>query len=315
MSSSSDADAIIAVANAQRQTTPDQQAGDDSVDSDLWPEIRRIIETRMSSQPRDLQREIGPSELGTSCVHCLAAKLAGWPERRRPAWLPFIGTCVHARFEQWFQESEETVFTGPAPEDERRRFVPEMRVTVGHLQGLHAGYDVKGSIDLYDRKTGSTIDWKIVGNTTLTKVKAHGPSQQYRVQASLYGIGLKNRGESVRYSRIYFLPKTKTSLADALPWQTQFDPKPGRWALARAQLLVNLMDCIEQAEGAEVRDAWIHSLPAAGPDGCFQCRSAVWPDQGMPEGFDDKEWTPIPDKWARLASVIEPEYQENQPKQ
>ena len=269
----------------------------------------------MSSQPRDLQREIGPSELGTSCVHCLAAKLAGWPERRRPAWLPFIGTCVHARFEQWFKESEETVFTGPAPEDERRRFVPEMRVTVGHLQALHAGYDVKGSIDLYDRKTGSTIDWKIVGNTTLTKVKAHGPSQQYRVQASLYGIGLENRGEAVRYSRIYFLPKTKTSLADTLPWQTQFDPKPGRWALARAQLLVNLMDCIEQAEGAEVRDAWIHNLPAAGPDGCFQCRSAVWPDQGMPEGFDDKEWPAIPDKWARLASVIEPEYQENQPKQ
>ena len=188
------ADDILAVANAQRQTTQEPQTSDTDRDSDLWPEIRRIIETRMSSQPRDLQREIGPSELGTSCVHCLAAKLAGWPERRRPAWLPFIGTCVHARFEQWFGEAEETVFTGPAPEDERRRFVPEMRVTVGHLQGLHAGYDVKGSIDLYDRKTGSTIDWKIVGNTTLTKVKAHGPSQQYRVQASLYGIGLKNRG-------------------------------------------------------------------------------------------------------------------------
>ncbi len=354
------ADDILAVANAQQQ--PALQTDDTDMDSDLWPEIRRIIETRMSSQPRDLQREIGPSELGTSCVHCLAAKLAGWPERRQPAWLPFIGTCVHARFEQWFKDVEELV---EVPDMDglalQRRFTPEMRVTVGHLQGLHAGYDVQGSIDLYDRKTGSTIDWKIVGNTTLTKVKAHGPSQQYRVQASLYGIGLgsidlydrktgstidwkivgnttltkvkahgpsqqyrvqaslygiglENRGEAVRYSRIYFLPKTKTSLADALPWQTQFDPKPGRWALARAQLLVNLMDCIEQAEGIDVRDSWIHSLPAAGPDGCFQCRSAVWPDQGMPEGFDDKEWTPIPDKWARLASVIEPEYQENQPK-
>ena len=307
------ADDILAVANAQQQ--PALQTDDTDMDADLWPEIRRIIETRMSSQPRDLQREIGPSELGTSCVHCLAAKLAGWPERRQPAWLPFIGTCVHARFEQWFKDVEELV---EVPDMDglalRRRFTPEMRVTVGHLQGLHAGYDVQGSIDLYDRKTGSTIDWKIVGNTTLTKVKAHGPSQQYRVQASLYGIGLENRGEAVRYSRIYFLPKTKTSLADALPWQTQFDPKPGRWALARAQLIVNLMDCIEQAEGIDVRDSWIHSLPAAGPDGCFQCRSAVWPDQGMPEGFDDKEWTPIPDKWARLASVIEPEYQENQPK-
>lgn len=308
MSSSSDADAIIAVANAQRQTTPTPQAGDDSVDSDLWPEIRRIIETRMSSQPRDLQREIGPSELGTSCVHCLAAKLAGWPERRRPAWLPFIGTCVHARFEQWFQESEETVFTGPAPEDERRRFVPEMRVTVGHLQGLHAGYDVKGSIDLYDRKTGSTIDWKIVGNTTLTKVKAHGPSQQYRVQASLYGIGLENAGESVRFSRIYFLPRNKASLNDALPVAASFDPKPGLWALARAQLLVNLMDCIEQAEGPEVRDSWIKQLPAAGSDGCFQCKGRVWPDMGQLPEFDERPWPDVPDRWLRLIPLIDPEY-------
>lgn len=308
MSSSSDADAIIAVANAQRQTTQEPQTSDTDRDSDLWPEIRRIIETRMSSQPRDLQREIGPSELGTSCVHCLAAKLAGWPERRRPAWLPFIGTCVHARFEQWFQESEETVFTGPAPEDERRRFTPEMRVTVGHLQGLHAGYDVKGSIDLYDRKTGSTIDWKIVGNATLTKVKAHGPSQQYRVQASLYGIGLKNRGEAVRASRIYFLPRNKAGLNDALPWQAGFDPKPGLWALARAQLLVNLMDCIEQAEGVDVRDSWIKQLPAAGSDGCFQCKGRVWPDMGQLPEFDERPWPDVPDKWLRLIPLIDPEY-------
>lgn len=302
------ADDILAVANAQQHPTPDPQKDDDSVDTDLWPEIRRIIETRMSSQPRDLQREIGPSELGTTCVHCLAAKLAGWPERRRPAWLPFIGTCVHARFEQWFGESEETVFTGPAPEDERRRFVPEMRVTVGRLQGLHAGYDVKGSIDLYDRKTGSTIDWKIVGNTTLTKVKAHGPSQQYRVQASLYGIGLENRGEPVRYSRIYFLPRNKAGLNDALPWQAGFDPKPGLWALARAQLLVNLMDCIEQAEGVDVRDSWIKQLPAAGADGCFQCKGRVWPDMGQLPEFDERPWPDVPDRWLRLIPLIDPEY-------
>ena len=302
------ADDILAVANAQQQPTPEPQTSDTDRDSDLWPEIRRIIETRMSSQPRDLQREIGPSELGTSCVHCLAAKLAGWPERRRPAWLPFIGTCVHARFEQWFQESEETVFTGPAPEDERRRFVPEMRVTVGHLQGLHAGYDVKGRIDLYDRKTGSTIDWKIVGNTTLTKVKAHGPSQQYRVQASLYGIGLRNRGESVRASRIYFLPRNKAGLNDALPWQAGFDPKPGLWALARAQLLATLMDCSEQAEGVDVRDSWIKQLPSAGSDGCFQCKGRVWPDMGQLPEFDERPWPDVPDRWLRLIPLIDPEY-------
>ena len=39
----------------------------------LWPEIRQLIEADIANAPRELQREIGPSELGTDCVHCLAA--------------------------------------------------------------------------------------------------------------------------------------------------------------------------------------------------------------------------------------------------
>ena len=189
------------------------------------------------------------------------------------------------------------------------RWRSEYRVTVGRLQGLHGGYDVTGSIDLWDRKTHSTIDWKIVGNTTVTKVKAHGPSQQYRVQASLYGMGLQNEGERVERNCIYFLPRNKTSLGDALPWETRFDTEPGRWALARAQLLVNLMDIIEQADGVEVRDSWIKQLPAAGPDKCFSCKGRVWPDMSALPEFDEKPWPDVPDKWRQLIPLIESEYQ------
>ena len=189
----------------------------------LWPEIRQLIEADIANAPRELQREIGPSELGTDCVHCLAAKLAGWPERRSPGWRPFIGTCVHEHFEQMFRElnrdpAHQFLYTSEDNVTELvERWRSEYRVTVGRLQGLHGGYDVTGSIDLWDRKTRSTIDWKIVGNTTVTKVKAHGPSQQYRVQASLYGMGLQNEGERVERNCIYFLPRNKTSLGDALP--------------------------------------------------------------------------------------------------
>ena len=177
------------------------------------------------------------------------------------------------------------------------------------MQGLHGGYDVTGSIDLWDRKTNSTIDWKIVGNTTVTKVKAHGPSQQYRIQASLYGMGLQNEGERVERNCIYFLPRNKTSLGDALPWETRFDPEPGKWALSRAQLLVNLMDCVEQAEGPDVRDSWIKQLPAAGPDKCFSCKGRVWPDMSALPEFDEKPWPDVPDKWLQLIPLIESEYQ------
>ena len=285
-------DAILAVAQAQQQgdaipvdvppmtqSTPDMDKPpatpktktDTMEEPRLWPEIRQLIEADIQNAPRELQREIGPSELD-------------------PA-------------HQFLYTSEDNVT------ELVERWRSEYRVTVGRLQGLHGGYDVTGSIDLWDRKTHSTIDWKNVGNTTVTKVKAHGPSQQYRIQASLYGMGLQNEGERVERNCIYFLPSNKTSLGDALPWETRFDPEPGKWALSRAQLLVNLMDCVEQAEGPDVRDSWIKQLPAAGPDKCFSCKGRVWPDMSALPEFDAKPWPDVPDKWLQLIPLIESEYQ------
>lgn len=91
-------DAILAVAQAQQQgdaipvdTPPMTQSAPDMgkppatpktktdtmEEPRLWPEIRQLIEADIANAPRELQREIGPSELGTDCVHCLAAKLVG----------------------------------------------------------------------------------------------------------------------------------------------------------------------------------------------------------------------------------------------
>ena len=78
-----------------------------SRESDEWKEIRLIIEAHIANQPRSLQKEIGPSELGTDCLHCLAARLAGWEKRQSAAWLPFIGTCVHERFEHLFNKRKD----------------------------------------------------------------------------------------------------------------------------------------------------------------------------------------------------------------
>lgn len=118
-------DAILAVAQAQQQgdaipvdippmtqtaplmgkppSTPKTKV--DTVEEPLlWPKIRQLIEADIQNAPRELQREIGPSELGTDCVHCLAAKLAGCRGTPFAGWLPFIGTCVHAHFETMFYD-------------------------------------------------------------------------------------------------------------------------------------------------------------------------------------------------------------------
>lgn len=326
----SDMDAVLAVANndtnpiegpaqaAQALLEPPRPPitprSDTMEEPTLWPEIRSIIDHDNATAPRSLQKTIGPSELGTTCVHCLAAKLAGWEKHENPAWLPYIGTCVHEHMERLFDrlngldEYMVSMLSDDNTPELVERWRTEYRVTVGHIHGLAGGQDITGSIDLWDRKTHATIDWKIVGNTTLTKVRAHGPSQQYRVQASLYGIGLTREGETVDRSCIYFLPRNKSTLRQALPVEMRFDPKPGLWALSRAQLLVNLMDVIEQADGPDIRDAWIHMLPSS-PDDCFQCRACTWPDQSPLPELDGRRWPAVPDKWLALTPLVESEYQ------
>lgn len=285
-----------------------------SRESDEWKEIRLIIEAHITNQPRNLQKEIGPSELGTDCLHCLAARLAGWEKRQSAAWLPFIGTCVHERFEHLFN-SRNDVFTVSDDDEEGdiwavkavERFEAEKHVDVGEIHGLHGQSKVHGSIDLYDAANHMTIDWKITGTTTIRNVKANGPSQQYRIQASLYGIGLENDGEPCEKNAIYFLPRNSVSLADALPIEFDFDPKPGRWALSRAQLIVNLLDLIEQEDGVEMRDAWIHALPTS-PTHCFQC--GTWPDDQLGDlaEINQSQYPALPDKWGQLVGLLESTY-------
>ncbi|MCH9275653.1 hypothetical protein JS533_005115 [Bifidobacterium amazonense] len=276
------------------------------VEASLWPQIRGLIEDNIGNAPRERQKAIGPSELGTDCLHCLAAKLAGWQRRRGVAWLPFIGTCVHEHFERMFDGLNPQGFDSDV---KHRPYETEMRVTVGELHGLEGGYPVRGSIDLYDRRSASTVDWKIVGSTTLKDVKAHGPSQTYMVQASLYGIGLRNEGEQVERNCIFFLPRNGISLNDALPVELRFSDKPGLWALARAQMLITFMDLIERQEGVDVRDAWIHLLPVSSTH-CFDCGS--WPDDaanGIPE-LSAPPTPEVPERWRQLIPLLDPTMRE-----
>lgn len=289
----SDTATILAVAQAQQQSESTTPVVEDAL---LWREISGLIERDIRDQPRGHQKQIGPSELGTDSLHTLAAKLAGWPRQQGAAWLPYIGTAVHARFEQMF------------PHLNPERFETEKRVTVGQVNGLNGGYPISGSIDLYDKETAATIDWKIVGSTILRGVKAHGISQQYLVQASLYGMGLARDQLPISRSCIYFLPRNGVSLNDAIPWEAEWDPQPGQWALSRAQLLVNFLDLIEQEDGVKVRDAWIHMLPNS-PTHDFS--DGTWPDDD-PLGLKQDDWPQVPDKWQQLIPLLEPTYQINQ---
>lgn len=277
----------------------------------IWPDIRLHIAAHIRNQPRTLQTEIGPSELGTQCLHHLGQRLMG----RKPAeqdikWLPFIGTSVHAQFERMF--GDET------------KFETETRVDVGEIW---PGRMVSGSIDLWSGRHKATIDWKIVGKSTLDSVRRDGPSQQYRIQASLYGIGMTNRltDGAVEHSCIYYLPRNAQSIDGGYIYETGFDPQPGMWALNRARLMLCLLDTLRTGYGNATVDDWIDCLPR-NPQHCFTCSDTAkhWhpTDDELIRGLDyqsalkqrtDAAYERLPDPARTMLTIPQENYQPTNP--
>jgi hypothetical protein len=187
-------------------------------------ELIWAIEQRIAAHPRSLQRTIGPSEIGTPCLRKLGLKLSGAPTRERAAWRPTVGTAVHTWLADTFMRANEALG--------HSRYLIETTVEVGEVDGV----TVRGSADLYDRATATVVDWKIVGPTTLKKVKASGVSDVYRTQVQLYGNGFVRRGAPVDTVAVMFLP-VSGDLRDALYRPMPYDPNIASMALTRADAI------------------------------------------------------------------------------
>jgi len=231
--------------------------------------VRGIVESAITNQPRSLQKRIGPSELGTPCDHCLAAKLAGWPTGERGvAWLPFVGTAVHAAFEEQITSHEAR---RNAPHTTGTRWLTEQRVTVGQI----GGQDITGSTDLFDTAAGATFDWKIVGESILRSARRNGPSPTYRAQAHLYGRGWVAAGHHVTTVAIWYLPRNDMRGFDGGHlWHEPYDEQVALAALDRANRIHTNLTALESIS-TQARDAWITALPR--DPHCFDC--ARFPDR------------------------------------
>lgn len=210
--------------------------------------ILERIAAQDANRPRSLQASVGPSDLGGDCDHCLAAKFAGWTQTRELAWLPYVGTAVHASLGQAFDTS-----TG--------EWLVESPVSVGKV----AGVDVWGTADLFHLPTRTVVDFKVVGITTLRKARAavkagrgiHDP--KYRAQAHLYGAGFEARHVAVMY-----LPRNAPDLAKELVWAEEgYSPDVVASTLKRASLLC------AGVNGAGNEADYIATLERA--EGCYDC--------------------------------------------
>lgn len=173
-------------------------------------EIRTILGEHNARTPRTLQRRLGPSELGVACDRQVVGKMAGTPATNHvfDPWPSFVGTAVHVSLAEMFDG--DNLRKGVA------RWLTEQKVT--------ARTDISGTGDLYDAQEACVGDHKVLGVTSLAKVKRpEGPPRKYQVQLLLYGLGFINLGLPVSRVALIAYPRTKSTLDDLYVWERPFD--------------------------------------------------------------------------------------------
>lgn len=172
--------------------------------------IIELIDAGARTQPRTLQKQIGPSEVGTPCRRQLAYKLLQAPKGATAFNDPLpsmIGTGAHAEMERCARARN--------AELGYNRYLIEKKVTV--RPGL------TGSCDLFDIIGGVVYDWKFLSTSRLLKYRS-GPSPVYRTQAHLYGLGFANEGFQVNAVSILLIPRggqRKDGYQLTEPWDRQ----------------------------------------------------------------------------------------------
>lgn len=262
-------------------------------------ELRQVLIDFEASRPRSMQKELGPSELGTPCQQKIARKLAGAPSRTitEPTWAPFQGTAVHA--------SMEDVLTFWNTSLGRERWLTEDRVIAAPGRTGEAGYDypaVAGSGDAFDLDTGTVVDWKHVGTTALDKLRAarrYGKplkeqvSQEYRVQAHLYGLGHALKGRDVQFVRLVLLARS-WRYDDSDEWTEQYDERIAEWAIERYYRVV---DQVHELDVVNLPEQIVHVKASPSSDACKFC---PFLRPGMEPGWDGCPGTTAPALWSAL---------------
>lgn len=230
-------------------------------------ELGLVLMDYEASRPRSRQTRLGPSELGVPCDQQLARKLAGMPRKTAsaPAWAPLQGTAMHRQMEEvlgyWNERSGYL------------RWYIEDELSVD--AGTKAIPPLTGVGDAFDRDYGMVVDWKLVGTSTLNKIKqartrcapvSDQVSAQYRVQAHLYGFGHLRKGRDVKWVRLVFLARTH-KFADSLEWTEAFDPEVALEAIARYHTLHELVSGLDLANNPQL----ISLIKASPGDGCTFC--------------------------------------------
>lgn len=177
-------------------------------------ELRDVVIRYADRLPRNLQRHLGPSELGHHCDRQLVGKMAGVSlgsgggNRLHDPWASVVGTALHAFFEQAFAwDAREGLYL--------ERWATECKVTPDPL----AKQPHPGTADLYDFMYNTLGDHKCQSEAIRVRLRRDGPPFHYYIQLLLYAIGYMNLGYPVDRVALISWPRTKSTLDDMYVWE------------------------------------------------------------------------------------------------
>lgn len=247
--------------------------------------LRTVLEDYAARMPRQIQKHLGPSELGVMCDRQVAGKLAGLPATNHVVdpWPSIRGTALHAYAAD--------AFTWDNLRYGYQRWAAEVRVTP------HT--DHPGTADLYDAAELAVVDHKFLGESSMQKVRK-APPRKYVVQLLLYGLGYRNLGLPVNRVVLAAYPATASSLDAMYVWEhpTTYDGTDGEllavvfaqtaerkayaeWLLAQENPAMSLRQV--PADTGEDRDTECYFCPFYRPqasrDAMYGCPG---PDSGTP---------------------------------
>ena len=226
---------------------------------ELGIELLELIAFDIENQERSLQKEIGPSEIGSKCGRKVLYGMLQTPKVNMiapPKLKAYIGQGAHKMFERMLDRYNLAHFTDWGYQE---RFYIEEEIQVGEIDGE----PLTGHCDVYDRATCTVIDWKTSGPTLLKHYRANGPGPQYRAQAHLYGRGWSTyRGLPVDTVMLIFVPR-QGELRDSVVWSEPYDEQVALDALERC-------DGLAMAARMLGADSALQMLPAI-EDFCGDC--------------------------------------------
>ena len=222
----------------------------DPAEDPLRTDLIEMIRDKHLANPRNLQVELGPSDVSHPCMRRMAYGMMQVP-RCNPQWDPWpsiVGTAVHTYLEGAARHANNVLGRG--------RWIIESRVDV--TPGL------SGKSDLYDRDTETVIDWKTCSDRKLHDYRAD-PGPLYKMQVNLYGHGFIQAGFNVKRVALAFVPRSG-KLNDMYLWSDDYSPELAAEGIRRREQVISLLKDLDIEHHPE-RYQWIPIEPYQ----CFFC--------------------------------------------